>query len=179
MGSRGSAYKRAARSTTRSYDTDSRFPCSNVSITRPQSTTSHSYCNWSLITTRCECRLDSQLGLSTHVYYILQKWHSMVAIKALLVTLATTVLAANADLDWHVSFTFEDGKQVTASGFRNSGCVNFGKTDSDIATIYFDSNINSDTVELYHQQGCRALAYTAGPGSSNVPNERYFSYQVY
>jgi len=100
----------------------------------------------------------------------------MVAMKTVFFTLAS-VIAVNAD--WHISFTFADGGQVTAHGFRNSGCVNFSKTNSDIKTLYFENNINTDTLELYHQQNCKALAYTAGPGSSNVPDQRYFSYRVY
>ena len=100
----------------------------------------------------------------------------MVALKTVFYTL-TSVIAVNAD--WHVSFTFADGGQVTAHGFLNSGCVNFSKTNSDIKTLYFDNNINTDTIKLYHQKGCKALAYTAGPGSSNIPDHKYFSYKVY
>ncbi|KAF8149338.1 hypothetical protein B0H34DRAFT_182028 [Crassisporium funariophilum] len=100
----------------------------------------------------------------------------MVALNTILLTLAS-VIAVNAD--WHVSFTFADGGQIEAHGFVNSGCVNLSKTNSDIISVYFEDNINSDTLELYHEQGCRALAYTAGPGSSNVPDHRYFSYKVY
>ncbi|KAF9462515.1 hypothetical protein BDZ94DRAFT_721113 [Collybia nuda] len=101
----------------------------------------------------------------------------MVAIKSIAFALATTVLAVNAD--WHLSFTYEDGGQVTSSGFLNSGCVDLSKTDSNIITIYFENNINSDTVELYANNGCDNKKYTAGPGSSDVPNARYLSYKVY
>jgi hypothetical protein len=100
----------------------------------------------------------------------------MVAVKTVLFTLAS-VMAVNAD--WHVSFNFADGGQVTAHGFVNSDCVNFSKTNSDITTLYFDKNINTDTLKLYHQRNCKSLAYTAGPGSSNVPDQRYLSYKVY
>ena len=100
----------------------------------------------------------------------------MVALKAVFFTLAS-VIAVNAD--WHVSFTYADGGQITAHGFVNSGCVNFSKTNSAITTLYFDNNINTDTLQLYKKKDCKDLAYTAGPGSSNVPDHKYYSYRVY
>ena len=100
----------------------------------------------------------------------------MVALKTVLFTLAS-VIAVNAD--WHVSFTYADDGQVTAHGFTNSGCVNLSKTDSKMITLYFDNNINTDTLKLYTQKNCKDLAYTAGPGASNVPNRKYLSYKVY
>lgn len=95
----------------------------------------------------------------------------MIVVKSLLITLAATVLAVNAD--WHVSFTYADGGQIEAHGFVNSGCVDLTKTDSDIVTVYFEDNINSDTLELYGSKGCNDLKYTASAGSSNVPDRRY------
>ena len=100
----------------------------------------------------------------------------MVAFKTVLLTLAS-VVAVNAD--WHISFTYADGDQIEANGFFNLGCVNFNKTNSEITTIYFDNNIDTDTLKLYIGTDCRDLAYTAGPGSSNVPEQEYLSYRVY
>ena len=101
----------------------------------------------------------------------------MVALKAVFFTLAASVIAVNAD--WHISFTYADGGQIESHGFFNSGCVNFSKTNSEIITVFFDNNINTDTLELYVGADCRDLAYTAGPGSSNVPDKKYISYKVY
>ena len=72
----------------------------------------------------------------------------MVALKALFFTLAS-VIAVNAD--WHISFTYADGGQIESHGFVNSGCVNFSKTNSAIVTVFFDNNINTDTLELVAQ----------------------------
>ena len=100
----------------------------------------------------------------------------MVSIKTVFFTLAS-VIAVNAD--WRLSFTYADGGQVTAHGFVNSGCVNFSKTNSNMITLYFEKNINTDTLKLYNKKDCKDLAYTAGPGSSNVPDHKYYSYKVY
>jgi hypothetical protein len=100
----------------------------------------------------------------------------MVAIKTILFTLAS-VIAVNAD--WQVSFTYADGGQVENHGFVNSDCVNFSQDQLRHRHTLLRTTINADTLELYGGADCRDLAYTAGPGSSNVPDKKYLSYKVY
>ena len=65
--------------------------------------------------------------------------------------------------------------RFTPMVFLKFGCVHFTQTNSGTITVFFFNN-NTDTLELY--VGARS-GYTAGSGSSNVPDNKYASYKVY
>lgn len=98
----------------------------------------------------------------------------MLVLSPHLLLLPFLFLLGFANADWKLSITYANGKQITAHGFRNSGCEVLAVSDSPVATFYLEGNINVDTVAFYTDTMCRNGEYKRGTGSTNVNPDQYF-----